>query len=262
MKRRVTLMLCMVFCFAFVFTGCSLTRENPNLAKKKLVKNAKEYVKTFWDEDQRATQKQQYVDVIDQQFGGLKGLESQREAIGVSEEQLANIEDIYKDYKSYTKAVKKYGTFKKIIKTKYSLAASSASVAITISTDKGKKLVFTMNYDKTGEMTDHKYEEYQSVGQIMGRAGLNTIMSMAIVFCVLIFIALIISCFKFINAAQQKAPVEAVQETDAPAPAAAEEVDENLVDDLELVAVIAAAIAAAEELESADGLVVRSIIRR
>ena len=38
--------------------------------------------------------------------------------------------------------------------------------------------------------------------------------------------------------------------------------EENLVDDLELVAVITAAIAAASETESADGLVIRSIIRR
>ena len=40
------------------------------------------------------------------------------------------------------------------------------------------------------------------------------------------------------------------------------EEEENLVDDLELVAVITAAIAAASENESADGLVIRSIIRR
>ena len=38
-------------------------------------------------------------------------------------------------------------------------------------------------------------------------------------------------------------------------------VEENLVDDLELVAVITAAIAASENAR-ADGLVVRSIIRR
>lgn len=45
-------------------------------------------------------------------------------------------------------------------------------------------------------------------------------------------------------------------------PAAPVQEEENLVDDLELVAVITAAIAAASENESADGLVVRSIVRR
>ena len=46
------------------------------------------------------------------------------------------------------------------------------------------------------------------------------------------------------------------------APAAPVSEPEDLTDDLELVAVITAAIAAASETESADGLVVRSIIRR
>ena len=68
---------------------------------------------------------------------------------------------------------------------------------------------------------------------------------------------LIISCFKFIGKAQKKEekPVETVV-------AAAPVVEENLTDDLELVAVITAAIAAASENESTDGLVIRSIVRR
>ena len=100
-----------------------------------------------------------------------------------------------------------------------------------------------------------------TLGQKMQKAGLNTIMSMSIVFLVLIFISLLISCFKFIGligkGKADKTPVAAAAPT---APAASE--PENLVDDLELVAVITAAIAAASETESADGLVVRSIIRR
>ncbi|MBR1741530.1 MAG: OadG family protein [Lachnospiraceae bacterium] len=180
--------------------------------------------------------------------------------MGASDEQITQIVDIYNDYKDYEKAKEEYGDFKKITDTSYSLASTSASVGITIQTEKGKKVVFTMNYDKNGEMTDHKYEEFQSVSQIMGRAALNTIMSMAIVFAVLIFIALIISCFKFIGAAQKKPAVET--KTEAPAPVVETVEEEDLTDDLELVAVIAAAIAAAEEMESTDGLVIRSIIRR
>ena len=262
MKRRVMLMLCMVCCLVSVLAGCSLTRENPNLAEKKLVKKAKSYVTKFWDAEERESQKTQYADVIDQQFGGLKKFKVQYKEMGASDEQIDQVVEIYNSYKEYARAKKKYGTYKKIIETNYSLAASSASVAITIETDKGKKVVFTMNYDKHGEMTDHKYEEYKTVGQIMGKAALNTVMSMAIVFCVLIFIALLISCFKFIGAVQNRS-----EKTDVPAtvaaPAAEEPVaEENLADDLELVAVITAAIAAAEGTESADGLTVRSIVRR
>ena len=260
MKKRVMLMLCMVFCFAFMLAGCSLTRENPNLAESKLVKESKDYVTKFWDADQRTSQKEQYVDVIEQQFGNIEDFQTQYKEMGASDEQIAQIVDIYNDYKDYEKAKKKYGDYKKITDTSYSLASTSASVGITIQTEKGKKVVFTMNYDKNGEMTEHKYEEFQSVSQIMGRAALNTVMSMAIVFAVLIFIALIISCFKFIGAAQKKPAVETKAE--APAPVVENVEEEDLTDDLELVAVIAAAIAAAEEMESADGLVIRSIIRR
>lgn len=260
MKKRVMWMLCMVFCLAFTFTGCSLTRENPNLAESKLVQTSKEYVTDFWDADQRADQKAQYVDVIDQQFGTIEEFEEKYQEMGATAEQVQKIIDIYNDYEDYEKAKKEYGDFKKIIDTSYSLASTSASVSVNIQTEKGKKVVFTMNYDKHGKMTDHKYEEYKSVGQIMGKAGLNTIMSMAIVFCVLIFIALIISCFKFIGEAQKK-PEPQAEAPIAPVVEVAEE-EEDLTDDLELVAVIAAAIAAAEEMESTDGLVIRSIIRR
>ena len=77
---------------------------------------------------------------------------------------------------------------------------------------------------------------------------------MGIVFLVLIFLSFLISVFKFVNRPEKK--------TEAPAPAPAAEpvaaVEEDLTDDLELVAVITAAIAASEET-SGDGFVVRSI---
>ena len=93
--------------------------------------------------------------------------------------------------------------------------------------------------------------------------GLNTVLGMGTVFVVLIFISFIIYLLGYIPKLQEKlankdkkveekkeAPVQA-----APAPVAAAE------DDAELVAVIAAAIAAAEGT-STDGFVVRSIKRR
>ena len=56
----------------------------------------------------------------------------------------------------------------------------------------------------------------------------------------------------------QVAPIPITPSPDAVADAT----EENLVDDLELVAVITAAVAAASETECADGLVIRSIVRR
>ena len=84
----------------------------------------------------------------------------------------------------------------------------------------------------------------------------------------LIFISLIIGCFKYINQWEKNRGAKAASAapkaapTPAPAPVAAAPVaEEELVDDLELVAVITAAIAASMNT-STDGLVVRSIRRK
>lgn len=107
-----------------------------------------------------------------------------------------------------------------------------------------------------------------SLGEKMSKAGLNTLLGMGTVFVVLILISLIISCFNFIpkiqnafskekKAAAKDIKAEAVDNT------IAQIIEkEELSDDLELVAVIAATIAASEGAASTDGYVVRSIRRR
>ena len=86
-------------------------------------------------------------------------------------------------------------------------------------------------------------EEKRGFGETMLYALLNTVMGICIVFLVLLLIAWIISLFKYINKFEK----------------------EELSDDLELVAVITAAIHAYEEAQGndvpADGLVIRSIRR-
>lgn len=94
-----------------------------------------------------------------------------------------------------------------------------------------------------------------SLGSKMATAGLNTVMGIGTVVVVLIFLSLIISIFGIIHAVQNK------KEDTAKAPeSSAEETEEELMDDLELVAVITAAIAASENGQ-AGGFVVRSIKR-
>lgn len=99
---------------------------------------------------------------------------------------------------------------------------------------------------------------HYSTGEIMLKAGMNTLIGMGTVFVVLILISLIISCFTLISKLEKK------QKTETPVPAADPVVEqiaakEELSDDTELVAVIAAAIAAYEGAASTDGFVVRSI---
>ncbi len=106
--------------------------------------------------------------------------------------------------------------------------------------------------------------------ELLGKAGLNTLLGMGTVFVVLILICLIISCFGVIPklqkmAADKKAAKEKKNTSgidNAVAQITEQEESTDVSDDLELVAVIAAAIAASEGAASTDGFVVRSIRRR
>lgn len=102
-----------------------------------------------------------------------------------------------------------------------------------------------------------------SLGDTMAKAGMNTLMGMGLVFIILIAISLVIYCFRLVPYLENKKKQAQQDMIAAPAGAAPVAVKpaENLTDDLELVAVISAAIAAATG-SSADGFVVRSIKRR
>ena len=108
--------------------------------------------------------------------------------------------------------------------------------------------------------TSMTYSVQYSLAANMQRAGMNTLMGIGIVFLMLLFLSFVIGLFKYIekfqNVGKKKAAEEAPKAEEAPAPAIAqsEAADEDFADDLELVAVISAAIAA-----SGDSFVVRSI---
>lgn len=130
----------------------------------------------------------------------------------------------------------------------------------------GRQVVvsFVLNYNYESEqlvITDVGVDLVYTLGEKMEKAALNTLMGMGTVFGVLILISLVIYCFRFIgdlqNIGKKKQTAEAVVTNNVP-----EVVEEApLTDDLELVAVISAAIAASEGT-STDSFVVRSIHRR
>lgn len=112
----------------------------------------------------------------------------------------------------------------------------------------------------------------------MKQACSNTLLGMGTVFLVLIFISFIISFFKYIPVALEKSEKKKIEKANAKAKAEAKEVPEAVLtpvaasaktadpmDDSELVAVITAAIYAAEaaggNAVSKDTLIVRSISR-
>ena len=114
----------------------------------------------------------------------------------------------------------------------------------------------------------------QGIGELMMKATMDTLMGMAVVFIVLILISLIIWLLGFIPKLQEKKSdtdkketkqsikEEAVNNTIAQIVQKEERVEVVAADDLELVAVIAAAIAASQGAVSTDGFVVRSIRKR
>lgn len=111
-----------------------------------------------------------------------------------------------------------------------------------------------------GEITAITTNVVYSFGESMGKAGLNTLLGMGTVFIVLILISLIISAFSLLNKFDGKGKKA------SPASKAVDQTiaqiieNEELSDDMELVAVIAAAIASYEGT-STDDFVVRSIRR-
>ena len=138
--------------------------------------------------------------------------------------------------------------------------------------DEGNQMILTITYNDQltavsttiGEYSDDSRE---TVGSKMKTAGINTATGLIVVFVILIFLSLVIYCFRFVGSSekpQNKDKTAKQEAAPAPEPAAAAPAEstesEELSDQEELVAVIAAAIAAADGT-SPEGFRVRSIRR-
>lgn len=160
------------------------------------------------------------------------------------------------------------GTYESMGEAELTVDAEEETVTVSIPAVFEKEegtLTFVYNYDKDYDQMLPAYltiSEKETVGGNLKGAGINTLMGVGTVFVVLLFLVFVISLFKFVGRAESESKTESPGEIPAakpvrpaPAPAAKEE---DLTDDLELVAVITAAIAASQNT-SADGFVVRSI---
>ena len=117
-------------------------------------------------------------------------------------------------------------------------------------------------FNEKGLVTSMTTNVERTFGELMTNAALNTLLGMGTVFAVLILISFIISAFGLISkvedALKNKSSKKEIKEEAVNNTIAQIEEREELADDLELVAVIAAAIASYEGT-STDGFVVRSI---
>ncbi len=130
--------------------------------------------------------------------------------------------------------------------------------------DHNATVEIVFDYSGTGSYQSITTNVQYSLGEIMLKAAMNTLIGMGTVFVVLILISLIISCFSLISKIEEKKKKKAAAKVESndvkPAPVVTQIAEkEELSDDTELVAVIAAAIAAYEGSGSTDGFVVRSI---
>ena len=122
-------------------------------------------------------------------------------------------------------------------------------------------VVVTYEQNAKDQSVSFSWDIQYSMGKLIERAGLNTVMGIGIVFLALLFLSFLIGRLHIIpDLIEMKEAEKAPVAPAAPAPVAAPvvEEEEDLMDDLELVAVITAAIAASETT-SGDGFVVRSI---
>ena len=127
-------------------------------------------------------------------------------------------------------------------------------------------------YDLNKNISLMRWDLTDSFQTSIKRAAMNTLIGLGTVFVVLMFLSFVISQIHWVpdileGKKKSKEAAEAAARAAAPAPAPAPAVQEVVeeaaeeTDDLELVAVITAAIAASEQAP-ADGFVVRSIRRR
>ena len=138
--------------------------------------------------------------------------------------------------------------------TKVSASEGNYVVKVNYSGEK-RKSEMTLGFDsKTNQVAVFSITPKYSVIENMEKAALNTVLGMGTVFIILIFISL----FKYINVFENKLKAKTKEEPVIEAVKVNE--PENLEDDLELVAVITAAIAEFSNTD-ASNLIVRSIKR-
>ena len=146
----------------------------------------------------------------------------------------------------------------------YEFEASDKELSVsTLAEYEDRDATIEFKFDEDLNLESMDVSAKYTTAEILEKAGLNTVLGMGTVFVVLIFLAFLISLIKYIPPFVEKFTKKSPQPVQTATPVVAEtaEEDTEYVDDLELVAVITAAIAA-QTGTSTDGFVVRSIRRR
>ena len=175
---------------------------------------------------------------------------------------LSNYQDsMVASVQSWVDAKEELGAYKQILAQDIEVSDDDIIIKTACEFESGESVVTTTlsRDDLSLESMEFATAE-KTMGQKMEEAVLNTLMGVCVVFCMLLFLSFLIAQFKHISKLENGLKKKDAPAAPAPAPVAApvQAEEEEVVDDGELIAVIAAAIAAAEGTTT-DGFVVRSI---
>lgn len=248
MKRKISLLLCLMLTL-LCFTGCAKTDE-PVTYDEALVGQTVEFLIEYCNsvDDVTLEQWKSYSEFAQNYQIMSTGLQ-------VTPESLTSAVESWRAGIDECGAYVSHGDFT------YEADADGVDVSMPVKYEnKNAEVVFS--FDEKSFLESVTVNAENTMSEILTKSGLNTLLGMGTVFAVLIFISLIISLFGFIpkiEAAFRKPKEVSVSEAPAAASVPAEAEEET--DDLELIAVISAAIASYEGTGT-DGFVVRSIRRR
>lgn len=217
------------------------------------------------------------VEQIDEQFGTLNDDELELladkvynygyEESGVPSGPKTTGKAFVNGMRSYRSSLDEIGEITSVDIANYEMVQKDKELIVTIplkgSIHNGSfEVIFDKNLHATSFTTNVEY----SLAESMQKAAMNTAIGMGTVFVMLIVIMIIIYGFAIIPKIQASAEAKkqaktTTEESVDNAIQGIVEREDVATDDLELIAVIAAAIAASEGASSTDGFVVRSIRR-
>jgi len=253
--KKLALVLSLIVCL-FSFTACSQTEEKEIKNADELATQSSEIVMNLlsrMDQDTIEKLKGEGAEYLEYAFDNQLGIK-------IDGNGFVSALD------SWGKATEEIGRFVSVDSSKVTTNSAGDQIIVTLNCTFEKRTAqveFIYKTDLFNTLKSCATNVEYSFAEKMQKAGLNTLMGMGTVFAVLILIYGIISLFSFIPV------IEKAFAKDKTAPATnVDKVIEKIVekeemvesDDSELVAVIAAAIAASEGT-STDGFTVRSIRR-
>lgn len=254
MKKKISLLL-LVFVLALSFVGCGSSKADTMEYDEASLTQASEMLI------------QSFAQMSDEDFAYFNELSEFNLSYTLMNSGLPiENEDFLTMADSWQKAVDEYGAY--VEHGEYKVEATDKDVTLTTKATFEKEDVdLVMVFDDELNMTSLSADYHYTIGQILEKAGLNTLLGMGTVFAVLIFISILISLFRFIPVLEAKLSGKGKATVEAPAapkaaPAPVVTGNVSTADDSQLVAVITAAIAASEGNGSSDGFIVRSIKRR